>query len=35
VTFGEWLRPQRAFDDLDALVAQMEGDVAQTRRVLT
>jgi riboflavin kinase/FMN adenylyltransferase len=35
VTFERWLRPQRAFDDLDVLVAQMGADVAEARRVLT
>jgi len=34
VTFERWLRPQRAFDDLDALVAQMADDVEAARRVL-
>jgi riboflavin kinase/FMN adenylyltransferase len=34
VTFEGWLRPQRAFDDLDALAAQMGDDVVDARRVL-
>jgi riboflavin kinase/FMN adenylyltransferase len=34
VDFTEWLRPQRAFDDLDALAAQMDDDVERTRRLL-
>jgi riboflavin kinase/FMN adenylyltransferase len=35
VTFEWWLRPQRAFDDLDVLIAQMGDDVADARHVLT
>jgi FAD synthase len=35
VTFERWLRAQRAFDDLDALVAQMGDDVDEARRFLT
>jgi riboflavin kinase/FMN adenylyltransferase len=34
VAFEAWIRPQRAFDDLDALVAQMGEDVDEARRVL-
>ena len=34
VTFEGWLRPQRAFDDLDGLVAQMGDDIDDARRVL-
>jgi riboflavin kinase/FMN adenylyltransferase len=34
VTFERWLRPQRAFDDVDALAAQMGDDVEAARRVL-
>jgi riboflavin kinase/FMN adenylyltransferase len=34
LAFEAWIRPQRAFDDLDALVAQMGEDVNEARRVL-
>ena len=34
VAFEAWIRPQRAFDDLGALVAQMGQDVEEARRVL-
>jgi riboflavin kinase/FMN adenylyltransferase len=35
VSFEAWIRPQRAFDDLDALVVQMREDVAEAERVLS
>ncbi len=34
VSFEAWIRPQRAFDDLDELKAQMSEDVEAARRVL-
>jgi riboflavin kinase / FMN adenylyltransferase len=34
ISFEAWIRPQRAFDDLDALKAQMSEDVDAARRVL-
>jgi riboflavin kinase/FMN adenylyltransferase len=34
VDFAAWLRPQLPFDDLDALVAQMDDDVVRTRDLL-
>lgn len=34
VSFEAWIRPQRAFDDLDALSAQMADDVEAARRFL-
>ncbi len=34
VSFEAWIRPQRAFDELDALKAQMREDVAAARLVL-
>jgi riboflavin kinase / FMN adenylyltransferase len=34
VAFEAWIRPQQAFDDLDALVAQMGEDVDEARRML-
>jgi len=34
VSFEEWIRPQRAFDDLGVLAAQMAEDVDAARRVL-
>lgn len=34
VALVAWLRPELAFDDLDALIRQMGQDVADTRRVL-
>ncbi len=35
VSFEAWIRPQRAFDDLGALVEQMRDDVQAARRILT
>lgn len=34
VTFEQWIRPQRAFDDLSELSAQMSQDVTLARRAL-
>jgi riboflavin kinase / FMN adenylyltransferase len=34
VSFAAWLHPQRAYDDLAALVDQMRADVEEARRVL-
>src|SRR5579872_2466569 len=34
VSFAAWLHPQRAYDDLAALVDQMRADVDEARRVL-
>ena len=35
VSFEAWIRPQRAFDDLSVLTAQMGEDVGEARRMLT
>jgi riboflavin kinase / FMN adenylyltransferase len=34
VSFEAWLHPQRAYDDLGALVEQMRADVEEARRIL-
>jgi riboflavin kinase / FMN adenylyltransferase len=35
VSFEQWIRPQRAFDDLGELAQQMVEDVARARQALS